>query len=86
VPLGKSAAADFQLDRIPGSQFFDIDGVADPSSGLPHMLPSEPAFAAAMDALEVGNNTHVVLYDRVGLFSAPRAWWTFKVFGHDRWV
>jgi len=26
----------------------------------------------------------VVLYDRSGIFSAPRVWWTFKAFGHDR--
>ena len=49
-----------------------------------HMLPSEEAFAAAMDVLGVGNGTHVVVYDRLGVFSAPRAWWTFSVFGHQK--
>ncbi|GLI69812.1 hypothetical protein VaNZ11_014516, partial [Volvox africanus] len=41
-------------------------------------------FAAAMDALGITNDTTVVLYDHLGIFSAPRAWWTFKVFGHDK--
>ncbi|MFQ5973298.1 MAG: sulfurtransferase, partial [Alphaproteobacteria bacterium] len=27
---------------------------------------------------------HVVVYDAHGIFSAPRVWWTFRVFGHDR--
>jgi thiosulfate/3-mercaptopyruvate sulfurtransferase len=27
--------------------------------------------------------THVVIYDGLGLFSAPRVWWTFKRFGHE---
>ncbi|GLC41314.1 hypothetical protein PLESTB_001076300 [Pleodorina starrii] len=79
--------ADHRAVRIPGARFFDIDGIAaDPATarGLPHMLPSEQGFAAAMDALGITNDTTVVLYDHLGIFSAPRAWWTFKVFGHDK--
>lgn len=26
----------------------------------------------------------VVLYDKSGVFSAPRVWWTFRAFGHER--
>lgn len=73
----------FSQSRIPGSQFFDVDNIADKSVNLPHMLPSEQAFAAAADALGISNDTQVVVYDRSGLFSAARVWWTFKVFGHD---
>lgn len=78
---------DFKANRIPGARFFDIDGIAtDPATarGLPHMLPSEQGFAAAMDALGITNDTTVVVYDHLGIFSAPRVWWTFKVFGHDK--
>jgi thiosulfate/3-mercaptopyruvate sulfurtransferase len=25
----------------------------------------------------------IIVYDRVGIFSAPRVWWTFRVMGHD---
>lgn len=49
-----------------------------------HMMPSEAAFAAAMDALGITNDTHVVVYDRSGIFSAPRAWFTFNVMGHSK--
>lgn len=35
---------DFLKERIPSSQHFDIDVVADPSSPYPHMLPSEQGF------------------------------------------
>lgn len=76
----------FKHSRIPGSRFFDMDNIADKSSNLPHMLPSEQSFAAAADCLGIGNNTQVVVYDRSGLFSAARVWWTFKVFGHDKWA
>ena len=27
---------------------------------------------------------HVVVYDTVGLYSAARVWWMFRVFGHER--
>lgn len=46
------------------------------------MLPSEAGFAAAADALGIGTSDHVIVYDGMGLFSAARAWWLFKVFGH----
>jgi thiosulfate/3-mercaptopyruvate sulfurtransferase len=73
-----------QLERIPGAQYFDLDAVADTASPLPHMLPTEAQFEAAADALGISNDDSVVIYDRQGLFSAPRAWWTWRVFGHNK--
>ena len=84
MTAGRDGKADFRSERIPTSRFFDIDGIADHNSSLPHMLPSASQFAAAADALGIRNGDEVVVYDRKGLFSAPRAWWTFKVFGHER--
>lgn len=78
----KNAVAEFCTDRIPGSQYFDLDLVADTSVDLPHMLPSERQFAAVADALRITNDDQVVVYDRQGIFSAPRAWWTWHVMGH----
>jgi thiosulfate/3-mercaptopyruvate sulfurtransferase len=48
------------------------------------MLPTEASFSAAMDALGITADTHVVVYDRSGIFSAPRTWWTFNVLGHKK--
>lgn len=48
------------------------------------MLPSAEAFAAVADALGIQNDSTVVIYDRAGIFSAPRVWWTFKAFGHEK--
>lgn len=83
---GRSGAEEFKLARIPGSQFFDIDGVADRSKPLPHMVPSEAAFSAAATALGIEPSDTLVFYDRLGTFSSPRAWWTWKIFGHDKCV
>jgi thiosulfate/3-mercaptopyruvate sulfurtransferase len=80
---GKDAAALYAGAHIPGARFFDIDAVSDQRSNLPHMLPGAEGFAAAADALGIGDDTHVVVYDQKGVFSAPRVWWMFRVFGHD---
>ena len=83
-PEARDPAAEFLEAHIPGAAFFDIDGICDPDSSLPHMLPSAVLFARAVSALGVGNGSHVVVYDTVGLYSAARVWWMFRVFGHGR--
>jgi thiosulfate/3-mercaptopyruvate sulfurtransferase len=81
---GRDPRAEFLSSRVPGAQFFDIDTVADLEHACPHMLPSEPVFTQSVQALGIGANSRVVVYDGKGLFSAARAWWMFRVFGHDR--
>jgi thiosulfate/3-mercaptopyruvate sulfurtransferase len=77
----RNALEEYTAAHIPGAVFFDIDKVADPSSGLPHMLPTAQAFAAAVGAMGISETQDIVVYDGAGLFSAPRVWWTFRVFG-----
>ncbi len=68
--------------RIPGAVFFDIDEIADTATDLPHMLPAPEKFASRMRKLGVGDGNRIVVYDQLGLFSAARVWWTFRVMGH----
>lgn len=82
--MNRDAKAEYLENHIPGAVFFDIDAVADPSSGLPHMLPTPEAFASAMRQLGVGDGQTIVVYDGMGLYSSPRVWWTFRVFGVER--
>ena len=77
----RDGAAEYAEGHIPGAVFFDIDAIADTASGLPHMLPSTEAFAAAAGALGLSETDTIVVYDGMGLFSAPRVWWTLTVFG-----
>lgn len=81
---GSDALDPFQACHIPGAVFFDIDRIADPATDLPHMLPSPEAFAEAVAALGIGSDDEIVVYDQIGIRSAPRVWWTIRVFGHDR--
>ncbi len=83
LPMQKrDARAEYAERHIPGAVFFDIDAISDHGSTLPHMLPTPAAFAGAVGALGIGNDSHVVVYDTNGIWSAPRAWWTLRVFGH----
>ena len=72
---------EYLAGHIPGAVFFDIDGIADTSQNLPHMLLAPDAFAAAVGALGIGDGMTLVIYDEAGLFSAPRVWWEFSVMG-----
>ncbi len=82
-PAKRDPAREFADAHLPGAVFFDIDGIADTGSGLPHMLPSPAVFAKAVGALGIGDGERVVVYDSRGVVSAARVWWTFRVFGHD---
>jgi len=79
----RDPAREFTDVHLPGAVFFDIDGIADTSRGLPHMLPSPEVFAKAVGALGIGDGDRVVVYDSRGVVGAARVWWTFRVFGHD---
>lgn len=72
---------EFREGHIPGAVFFNIDTIADSSSGLPHMLPTPAAFAKAMGELGLGDRMRFVIYDSLGLFAAARVWWTLRAFG-----
>lgn len=78
---GRDAHEEYLAGHIPGAVFFDIDTIADTASDLPHMLPRPEVFSSRMRKLGIGDGQRIVVYDSLGLFSAPRVWWTFKVMG-----
>ncbi|MGF1641177.1 MAG: 3-mercaptopyruvate sulfurtransferase [Rhodospirillales bacterium] len=79
---GRDAREEYRRQHIPGAGFFDIDGVCASDTDLPHMLPTADAFAVAAEALGIGNDDAVVVYDAPGSAAAARVWWTFRIFGH----
>jgi thiosulfate/3-mercaptopyruvate sulfurtransferase len=83
--VSPSAKEGFQARRIPGARFFDIETISDPHSALPHMLPSEDGFAAAMAALGLTPEDCLIIYGQGDIAMGPaRAWWMFRVFGHNK--
>jgi thiosulfate/3-mercaptopyruvate sulfurtransferase len=78
---GKDARAEYLEEHIPGALFFDIDEIADIKSPLPHMLPPPEKFSSRMRSMGIGDGSRIVVYDRAGIYSAARVWWTFRVMG-----
>lgn len=79
----RDADAEYLAGHIPGAVRFDIEEIADKSSGLPHMAPSAEVFAAAAGALGIGDRDSIVVYDGAGMFASPRVWWTLRLFGAE---
>jgi thiosulfate/3-mercaptopyruvate sulfurtransferase len=79
----RDAMAEFRHEHIPGAMRFDIDEIADTNSSLPHMLPSPEKFSARVRKMGIGDGTRVICYDTQNMYSAARAWWMFRVMGHD---
>ncbi len=80
---GLDPRTEFEAHHIPGAVFFDIDEIADTTSDLPHMIPPPEKFSARVRKLGLGDGVRIVVYDQRGIFSAPRVWWTFRLFGHE---
>jgi thiosulfate/3-mercaptopyruvate sulfurtransferase len=47
------------------------------------MLPPTVKFASRVKKMGVGDGARVVVYDTEGLYSAARAWWMFRIMGHN---
>lgn len=80
---GRSGRDEHLEKRIPGAVYFDIDEISDEKSSFPHMLPSTVKFSSRMRKLGVGDGARIVVYDSLGLFSAPRVWWMLRVMGKN---
>ena len=82
--LGRDPRQEYLAAHIPGARFLDIDEVADRSTSLPHMLPSATEFGRAMEALGIGREDRIVVYDNSPHRTAARGWFTFRHFGADK--
>ena len=80
--MGRDGRAEYENSHIPGARFFDIDGIKDDTSDLPHMIPSAEVFQDAMRALGLNKGQQVVVYDNSPFLSSARAWWMLRYFGH----
>ena len=78
----RNAQSLYRAAHLPGARFFDIDRIADTDSTLPHMAPTAARFEHLVAALGVNEDSRVVFYDQLGIFSAARGWWLMRLFGH----
>lgn len=82
--LQETARASFEKHRIPGSVHLDaLDWLWDRTRPFRFALPRPETTAAAFAAHGVGEDSRVVIYDRVGGNWAARTFWTLRWIGFD---
>jgi thiosulfate/3-mercaptopyruvate sulfurtransferase len=70
---------------IPGARRFDFDKeIRNKESHLPHMMPSPEMFTDEAQKLGINKDSAIVVYDDVGIYASPRAWWMFCAMGHTQ--
>jgi thiosulfate/3-mercaptopyruvate sulfurtransferase len=79
--MGRDAKTEYDAGHIPGARYFDIEEISDARSDLPHMAAPAEKFMSRMRAMGIGDGHQVVVYDGVGMFSAARVWWNFRLMG-----
>lgn len=75
---------DLENIQIKGARYFDIKHTfSDTTNSLPNTLPSTNQFEIEAKKLGINKNCTIVVYDNLGIYSSPRAWWLFKIMGHE---
>lgn len=76
--------ADASEGYIPNSRHFDIkERFSDSNDAFPNAFPSQEQFQYEARQLGINSNSLIVVYDNVGVYWSPRAWWLFKSFGFE---
>ena len=73
------------LELLPNSLFFDIEGAfSDHHSPFPHTMLSAQQFSKEVQKLGINQDSTLIIYDRWGVYSSPRAWWMLRYMGLDK--
>ncbi|NJB69693.1 thiosulfate/3-mercaptopyruvate sulfurtransferase [Saonia flava] len=68
--------------QIKNARFFDIkNSFSDKESALPTTMLSPETFTQECRKLGIKKDSIVIIYDGLGIYSSPRAWWMFKIMG-----
>lgn len=82
---GRDGFEEWRHEHIKNARFFDFDRViCAPQSELPHMMPNVETFTREVRKLGLNNDSVVVIYDSMGMFSAPRVWWMLRAMGFEQ--
>lgn len=78
---GRDAKAEYLAAHIPGAVFLDLASLRDTDDPRPNMMPAADLFAMRMQALGIGHDDRIVLYDDSPLRNSARAWFMLRAFG-----
>jgi len=83
--MKRDARAEYLASHVPGAVFLDLStDLADSSARLRNTVAPPESLARTFAARGIGTDHHVIVYDRLGGFSAGRVWWTLRYAGHSR--
>lgn len=69
--------------QIKGARYFNLkDNFSDANSEYPNSIPNAEQFQEEARKLGVRKDSTIVVYDNLGIYTAPRVWWLFNTFGH----
>ncbi len=66
---------------IAGSRQFDVQTFSQTEASSPHTLLSPADFEAQARLLGINQDTKLFVYDKIGIYSAPRVWFNLKLMG-----
>ncbi|XOV81213.1 MAG: sulfurtransferase [Aestuariibacter sp.] len=75
-----------ELDQgcIDGARYFDFEQqICDRKSQYSCMMPAKEQCQEHMRQLGINQDSQIVVYDNIGVYSAPRAWWMIRAMGHE---
>ncbi|WP_435262695.1 sulfurtransferase [Tenacibaculum sp. nBUS_03] len=73
-----------QKKQIVNAVFFDLKNVfLKKEAKYPNTLPSKEYFQKEARKLGVNNDSCIIVYDDIGVYSSARVWWMFKTFGFN---
>ncbi len=80
----RDARAEYAASHLPGAVFLDLStDLSDTRAVLRNTVAAPDALARVFASRGIGSGHHVVVYDRLGGYSAGRVWWSLCYAGHD---
>ncbi|MFI5316590.1 MAG: sulfurtransferase [Myxococcota bacterium] len=82
--MNRDARAEYAAAHLAGAVYLDLSSdLADPRAPIRNTIAAPEALARTFAARGIGTDHHVVVYDRLGGFSAGRVWWSLRYAGHS---
>lgn len=78
----KKSEEQISFEAIPTARFFDLKGnFSDSDAEFPNTMVRSEIFEKEAQELGISQNSCIIIYDRHGVYSSPRAWWMFRSMG-----
>lgn len=71
----------FENERIPNSIYISLKEFSDVKNEVPFKMPSDKDFSNTMLKYNIKKEDKVVCYDRHGIYTSARLWYTLKISG-----